>query len=62
MTARSALESARTVLVDPRDASKTTATFFEEMPWNGPREADPRQWPAARFLQLLCAADKAELE
>ena len=45
---------ARPVAADARDVRKTTARFFAEMPWDGPGSQDPREWPASRFLELLC--------
>lgn len=48
-------ESTRPVSADGRDVRKTSARFFAEMPWDGARgQQDPREWPASRFLELLC--------
>ncbi len=47
------------VLVDPRDAAKTSAAFFDEMPWDGRDPADARQWSSSRFFELFLSADSA---
>ena len=47
------------ILVDPRDATKTSATFFDEMPWDGSDLADTRQWSSSRFFELFLDANSA---
>jgi len=47
------------VITDPRDAQKTAATFFAEMPWDGRDVGDARQWSSSRFFELFLGADSA---
>ncbi len=50
-------EVSRVVVADSRDAQKLAKAFFAQMPWDGERALDPAEWPAARFLELVCGAN-----
>jgi len=47
------------ILVDPRDATKTSAAFFDKMPWDLRDHADTRQWSSSRFFELFLGANSA---
>ena len=62
MTDLSERNSLSLVVADPRETAKAAATFFAEMPWDGPSFSDPGQWSASQFFELLCDGEPSSAE